>query len=81
MKEYKAIKAIKGKFKEGVFLSDNSQIDEYIEKGYSIYECSTGIDLLVASPEKGRLTDDIEIGETHTVTFEKFGRMIKNGEI
>lgn len=76
MNSYKAISKDKA---SGIFLSKDDQVDEFLKKGYYIYETSTDKDILVATPDKGRLMD-IEVEEQHTASVEEFMQLLKSGE-
>lgn len=59
----------------GVYLSKTEQMDQYLEKGCSIYEAiENGDDVLVATPEDGYLSEKPTIGYSGTVDVAEKNR-------
>lgn len=54
MKKYTAIDP---KYKQGVFLTSDEQMDKYLNLGCEIHEIEDGIEKTIATPEEGFLVE------------------------
>lgn len=54
----------------GTYLSKNEQMEEFLQKGFSLYLVENGRRVLLASPQKGILIPLPDINETKNINLK-----------